>query len=464
MKEGQKIASRLSFREKFSYGLGDVGNNFLFDMGQIYLLKFYTDSLGLPPSVAGMLFLITKLLDGFTDIGVGTWIDSRKKYGKLGKFRPFMLYATVPLALCTAVSFYVPDFELNGRIIWAYLSYALFGLAYTIFNIPYGSMIPAMTKDPVERSSMASFRWAGATMGLLITSVAFIPLVTITSDLFGPRYSYFAAASVFAVVGCILQLTCTLNVKERYVEQKTKEVKGSLIKSYLGIAKNAPLLILCLVNLLTFSAFNVKLAVQVYFCEYVLHDISVVPYLGFFSIGCVFIGIACVQPLVRRMGKKATYVLGAIIWGGADIAALFLANNTILFIIFACIAFYGTAFINTLNWALISDAVEYGEWKTGLRSEGVIYSFFTFFRKLSQALAGFIPGVILAAVGYVANQQQTPQAIEGIRGLMFLYPGALAIATFLIMYYGYKLTDKRYEEIVREMDERKKQGSTSINQ
>lgn len=150
--------------------------------------------------------------------------------------------------------------------------------------------------------------------------------------------------------------------------------------------------------------------------------------------------------------------------GGADIVALFLANNTISFIIFACIAFYGTAFINTLNWALISDAVEYGEWKTGLRSEGVIYSFFTFFRKLSQALAGFIPGVILAAVGYVANQQQTPQAIEGIRGLMFLYPGALAIATFLIMYYGYKLTDKRYEEIVREMDERKKQGSTSINQ
>lgn len=455
MKEGQKIASRLSFREKFSYGLGDVGNNFLFDMGQIYLLKFYTDSLELPPSVAGMLFLITKLLDGFTDIGVGTWIDSRKKYGKLGKFRPFMLYATVPLALCTAISFYVPDFELNGRIIWAYLSYALFGLAYTLFNIPYGSMIPAMTKDPVERSSMASFRWTGATMGLLITSVAFIPLVTITSDLFGPRYSYFAAASVFAVAGCTLQLICTWNVKERYVEQKSKEVKGSLIKSYFGIVKNAPLWILCLVNLLTFSAFNVKLAVQVYFCEYVLHDISVVPYLGFFSIGCVFIGIACVQPLVRRVGKKTTYLLGAIIWGSADIAALFLANNTLSFIIFACIAFYGTAFINTLNWALISDAVEYGEWKTRLRSEGMIYSFFTFFRKLSQALAGFIPGVILAAVGYVANQQQTPQAIEGIRGLMFLYPGALAMATFLIMYYGYKLTDKRYEEIVREIDERK---------
>lgn len=455
MRNEKATSSRLPFREKLAYGLGDVGNNFLFDMGQIYLLKFYTDSLGLPPTVAGTLFLVTKILDGFTDIAVGTWVDGRKKYGKLGKFRPFMLYAAVPLALCTAVSFYVPDFELSGRIIWAYASYAVFGLAYTIFNIPYGSMIPAMTKDPVERAGMASFRWSGATLGLLLTSVAFIPLVTLASDLFGAKYSYFAAAGVFAIAGCALQLTCTLNVKERYVGQKTEKEKGALLKSYRGLFKNAPLLILCLVNLLTFSAFNMKLGVQVYFCEYALHDISIVPYMGFFSIGCVFVGIACVQPMVRRFGKKATYIFGAVVWGIADIAALFFVNNTVLFICFACVAFYGTAFINTLNWALISDAVEYGEWKTGLRSEGIIYSFFTFFRKLSQALALFIPGVILAAVGYVANQQQTPQAIEGIRALMFLYPGVLAIATFLIMYYGYTLTDKRYQEIVQEMDERK---------
>ena len=458
MGERKNIESRVSIREKVAYGLGDVGNNFLFDMGQIYLLKFYTDALGLPPSVAGTLFLVTKILDGFTDIAVGTWVDGRKKYGKLGKFRPFMLYAAVPLALCTAVSFYVPDFQLTGRIIWAYASYALFGLVYTIFNIPYGSMIPSMTKDPVERSSMASFRWSGATLGLLLTSVAFIPLVNLASELFGAKNSYFVAAGIFAIAGCALQLTCTLNIKERYVEQKTKDEKGTLLKSYRGIFKNMPLLVLCLVNLLTFSAFNVKLAVQVYFCEYVLHDIAIVPYMGFFSIGCVFVGIACVQPLVRRFGKKATYIFGAAIWGIADITALFLANSTVSFIIFACLAFYGTAFINTLNWALISDAVEYGEWKTGLRSEGVIYSFFTFSRKLSQALAGFIPGVILAAVGYIANQPQTPQVIEGIRGLMFFYPGTLVIATFLIMYYGYKLTDRRYKEIVQEMEERKAQN------
>ena len=448
-------ASRLSFREKLAYGLGDVGNNFLFDMGQIYLLKFYTDSLGLPPSVAGTLFLVTKILDGFTDIGVGTWVDSRKKYGKYGKFRPFMLYAAVPLALCTAVSFYVPDFKLTGKIIWAYATYAIFGLAYTIYNIPYGSMIPAMTKDPEERASMASYRWTGATFGLLVASVCFIPLVSFASSIVGEKQSYFVAAGIFAVVGCALQLTCALNVREYYVEQKPKTEKGSLLKSYRALFYNAPLLILCLVNILTFSAFNVKLGVQVYFCEYALHDVSIVPYMGFFSIGCVFIGISCVQPLVRRFGKKTTYILGAAIWGIADLFAFFFANDTVSFIIFACLAFYGTAFINTLNWALISDAVEYGEWKTGLRSEGVIYSFFTFSRKLSQAIAGFIPGVILAAVGYVANQQQTPETIEGIRGLMFLYSGVLAIATFLIMFYGYKLTDKRYREIVKEMDERK---------
>jgi len=141
---------KIPLKEKFAYGLGDVGNNFLFDLGQIYLFKFYTDSLGIPTAAAGTLFLVCKILDGFTDVAIGTWVDGRKKWGKLGKFRSFMIYAVPPLAFCTAISFYLPDFEPTGKLIWAYCSYAAFGLAYTMFNIPYGSMLPVMTKDPVR--------------------------------------------------------------------------------------------------------------------------------------------------------------------------------------------------------------------------------------------------------------------------------------------------------------------------
>jgi GPH family glycoside/pentoside/hexuronide:cation symporter len=177
--------------------------------------------------------------------------------------------------------------------------------------------------------------------------------------------------------------------------------------------------------------------------------------MGFFSIGCIYIGVAIVPFLVRHFGKKATFILGAAIWGIADISAYFFAHDTLSFILFACAAFFGSSFINTLNWAFVSDAVEYGEWKTGLRTEGTVYSFFTFFRKVSQAAAGFIPGVVLALVGYVPNVVQTPESIRGINGLMFLYPGSLALLTFFLVGWAYKLTDKRYSEIVKELNVRK---------
>lgn len=447
-----KTATKITLKEKIAYGMGDVGNNFLFDMGQIYLLKFYTDNLGLPAATAGLVFLITKIWDGFADITVGTWVDNRKKIGPRGKFRPFMLYAALPLALMTVVSFTTPDFSLTGRTIWAFGTYMAFGTIYSIFNIPYGSMIPAMTKDSVERSDLASFRWAGANTGLLLTTVGFMPIVTAFDSM---KTGYVVAASVFAFAGLLLQIYCYYNIKERHVAPPQEKKKGSIAANYKGLLKNTPLLVLCLVNLFTFSAFNVKLAVQVYYCQYTLNDISIVPYMGFFSIGCVFIGVALVPVLVRRIGKKATYILGAAIWGVADIMAFFFAKDPLTFIIFACIAFFGTSFINTLNWSFISDAVEYGEWKTGNRAEGLVYSFFTFFRKLSQALAGFIPGLVLAAVGYIPNTVQTAGAIKGINGLMFIYPGVLAIATFIIMKWCYKLTDKKYNEIIADLSQRK---------
>ncbi|GHU88343.1 permease [Bacteroidia bacterium] len=446
----------ISLKEKISYGLGDVGNNFLFDMGQIYLLKFYTDSLGLPATTAGLVFLVTKIWDGFADISVGTWIDNRKKIGKRGKFRPFMLYAAIPLALMTVISFTTPDFSLTGKTIWAFATYMVFGTVYSIFNIPYGSMIPAMTRDPIEHSDLASMRWAGANTGLLLTTVAFMPIVTSFDNM---HTGYVVAASIFSLAGLLLQFICYSKVKERYVDMCPKKEKGSILINYKSLFKNTPLLVLCLVNLFTFSAFNVKLAVQVYYCQYSLNDISLVPYMGFFSIGCVFIGVALVPFFVRHIGKKATYILGSAIWAVADISAYFFAKTPVVFISYACLAFFGTSFINTLNWALISDAVEYGEWKTGNRSEGLVYSFFTFFRKLSQALAGFIPGLVLAMVGYVPNVVQSTEALNGIKGLMFIYPGVLAIATYIVMSVCYKLTDARYNEIVAELNERK----SSIN-
>ncbi|WP_207368421.1 MFS transporter [Heyndrickxia coagulans] len=438
-------------KEKIAYGAGDIGYNFLFDLGQIYLLKFYTDTLGLPASIAGMVFLVTKIWDAFSDFTIGTVVDHRKKIGPKGKFRPFILYTAVPLALMTVTNFLSPDFSLNGKVIWAFATYMAFGTIYSISSIPYGSMAPAMTKNPNERAELSAFRQAGANLGLLITTVGFMPVVLLFDN---PKIGYPAAAAIFATAGILLQIYSYKHIKERHVELEPKKTSHTIKDSYKALVKNGPLFIVSLVNLFTISAYNVKLAVQVYYCQYVLHNVTIVSYMGFFSMGCAFFGIALAPFVQRKIGKKYTYMFGCAIWAVADLLALLFAHNAVLFIVFACLAFFGNAFVNSLNWALISDCVEYGEWKTGKRTEGIVYSFFTFFRKLSQAVAGFIPGFVLSISGYVPNAVQSASAIFGIKALMFIYPAALSILTIVVFGFFYRLTEKKYKEIVAEMNSR----------
>jgi GPH family glycoside/pentoside/hexuronide:cation symporter len=444
---------KIPLREKIFYAMGDVGFNFTFDLGQVYLLKFYTDTLGLPPASAGLVFLVTKIFDAFADFSVGMWIDGRKNIGPRGKFRPFMLYGSIPLALATMVSFMQPDFAVSGKLIWAYFSYMLFGLIYSCVNIPYGAILPSMTQDPKERARLAAWRQGGSNMGLLIVTVCFVPLLSLMKT---TSFGVLGAVAIFAVLGAALQLFSYANIKERIVIAKVEDRKHfSIPQAINALFKNPPLLWLCLVNIFTFSAFNVKLATQTYYCQYVLNDMSMLPYMGFFSIGCVFIGVALLGKLVTRFGKKPVFVFGCCVWAVGDLVNYVFVQEPHLFVAFTCVAFFGSSLVNSLYWAFISDAVEYGEWRSGVRSEGIVYSFFTFNRKLAQAIAGFVPGIVLAWVGYMPNVTQTADALRGIRALAFIYPGALALLTAAIWLFLYKLDEAFFEKILAEMKARK---------
>lgn len=447
---------KTTVRERFFYGLGDGGYNFLFEMGQLYLLKYYTDHLGIPAYIAGMIFLGVKIWDAFADISVGTWIDNRTNIGRRGKFRPFMLYSAIPLALIFVASFSIPDFSLNWKIVLATISYMAFGTVYSIGNIAYGSMIPALSKNLGERSILASCRQAGSNFGLLASTMLFMPMIWIFD---ATSSGYTITTSIFAVIGVIFIYLSYRNIHENYVVKPAQKINfDSLKKSYKALLKNNALIILCILNIFTFSAFNVKLSIQIYFAEYGLHDTSSILYMGFFSIGAVFIGTIVVPMLVKKIDKVYVYALGGAIWAISDIIAFFVVDSTLLFVIFATFAFFGSSFINTLNWALISDVVEYGHWKTGIRSEGLVYSSYTFFRKLSTAIAGFVPGVVLTVVGYIPNQEQTHQAMLGIKGLIFIYPSALAVITIITILCFYPIRTNFYNKIIKELN-----NKTNVN-
>ncbi|WP_423256757.1 glycoside-pentoside-hexuronide (GPH):cation symporter, partial [Escherichia coli] len=282
---------------------------------------------------------------------------------------------------------------------------------------------------------------------------AFIPLQSLFSD---STVGYACAALMFSIGGFIFMMLCYRGVKEHYVDTTPTGHKASILKSFCAIFRNPPLLVLCIANLCTLAAFNIKLAIQVYYTQYVLNDPILLSYMGFFSMGCIFIGVFLMPGAVRRFGKKKVYIGGLLIWVLGDLLNYFFGGGSVSFVAFSCLAFFGSAFVNSLNWALVSDTVEYGEWRTGVRSEGTVYTGFTFFRKVSQALAGFFPGWMLTQIGYVPNVAQADHTIEGLRQLIFIYPSALAVVTIVAMGCFYSLNEKMYVRIVEEIEARKR--------
>ncbi|WP_186798896.1 MFS transporter, partial [Escherichia coli] len=157
-----------------------------------------------------------------------------------------------------------------------------------------------------------------------------------------------------------------------------------------------------------------------YYTQYVLNDINLLSWMGFFSMGCILVGVLLMPVTVKCFGKKQVYLAGMVLWAVGDILNYFWGSNSFTFVMFSCVAFFGTAFVNSLNWALVPDTVDYGEWKTGIRAEGSVYTGYTFFRKISAALAGFLPGIMLTQIGYIPNIAQSDATLQGLRQLIFI--------------------------------------------
>ncbi|OIK08137.1 MFS transporter [Bacillus sp. MUM 116] len=437
---------KLTLKEKVSYGLGDVGNGFMFDMGQIYLLKFYTDVLGISAYWGGLVFLISKIFDAFADSSVGAFVDKRK-VGKRGKFRPFILFGSIPLAVMTVISFTAPNFSGTGKILFAFVTYMLFGLAYSIVNIPYGSLAASMTQDSVDRASLGSFRAIGSQFALLISGMTVVPIVTHMQN---EKLGYAIGITIMAAVGVIFHYICYRNTTENVIREPKNE-KIPVSRLFKLLLSNRPLIALCFVCLFMVAGSNLRTAVQLFYLQYNLNNTGLMTLLSFSSIGIAVVGSFFIPALVRRFGKKRTFMIGLLIGIAADAANFLLPANIPTFLTLLAIGSLGLSFALGLPWVMVADTIDYHEWKTGERTEGVVYSSYSFFRKLAQALAGFIPGVALGLIGYVPNAHQTAETLLGIKGLMFLAPAIFNFIAFVILLVVYNLTDEKYNQIVEEL-------------
>ncbi|MGL5948354.1 MAG: glycoside-pentoside-hexuronide (GPH):cation symporter [Aeromonas sp.] len=450
----------LSLREKMAYGMGDLGYNFLLNCSTLYLLMFLTDIAGIPAAWAGGVFLISKFFTAGVDLLTGSILDNRRTIGARGKFRPFLLWTALPLLALNGLMFLNVNLSLPIKTALFTITFMAFGACYSFGNASYGAMVPALTKQIQDRAELAAWRQGGANTGLLLCSVGFMPLAMLFDD---KQSGYTAAVVTYSLLGVLAVLFCYHNVRERHSlpvpetqvpsahNASTQNNWQSFKQNARAVLKNRPLAVLALTNLLTLAAFNTKLIVQVFYARYVIGDISMIAYMSFISMGCIYLGVLLVPTCVRRFGKIPVYLTGLSVWLIGDLLNYFYANDAISYIAFTSLALWGSAFVNSLNWALISDTVEYGEWKTGLRTEGLVYCSLTFCRKCSAAIAGLLPGLVLAWSGYVPNSEQSLATQDSIANLMFIYPASALFCAALLMLFCYPLNEKRYSEIVKEL-------------
>lgn len=438
----------LSFKEKLSYGFGDLGNGMMFDMGQIYLMMFFTDILGISAFYGGLVFLVAKIFDAFVDTGVGTIVDSRRNIGPKGKFKPFILYGTVPLAIVTVLSFTAPDFSYTDKVIWAFATYLLFNAAYSVVNIPYGSLSAAMTLNADDRTQLSVFRNLGSQSALFIAGIVVVPMV---SQFDNHAIGYPVVVAGMAILGVIFHLVCYKGVKERHVIERPKE-KGVNQKAFFNLVKNEAFATLAIFTLLTIMSMFLIQSCQLYYFKYVLDKPNLVGLVSTLNFVVLLPSLYATTLISKKMGKKATAMIGVagfIVFESVNF--LFFSENYIMFLVINTIAQFFLVIPNTVIWAFIADVVEYGQWKFGLRSEGITYSSYSFTRKVSQALAGFVPGLALTLIGYTPNVEQTPGTIAGLKILFFVVPAVASLIALIVFFIWYPLTDKRHKQIVKEL-------------
>ena len=444
---------KLTLRNYVGYTAGDMANNLAFALQSMFLLIYYTNVVGLDPAPIATMFLVVRVWDAFADLVAGRLVDLTRS--RWGKFRPYLLFASLPLLLSSVALFTVPDFGSDtAKYVYAYVTYALLGFLYSLVNIPYGSLATAMTQDPVERSRLGVWRSVGPMISILVLVIIVAPQISRLKTAPDQLQTFLTTVTIgAAVIGYALYLFCFSSCKEQVVHA-SKPV--TIKETAATLRTNKPLLILCVSNLVFLTGVFAVQAAQAYYAAYVLGDSALMIYMILATSLSTFVAVPVVPRLVARFGKKQTFLLGAAGLVATGVWIFFMPTAIPIVVV----TFFVLGVFQNLSMSLLfafeADAVEYGEYQTGKRTEGATYAVYSFFRKVSQALAGSVAGYALAWGGFnAAQQEQSASALTTIKGIVGLAPATFGLLGALI-FLAYPLTDQRFREIVREL--RARQG------
>lgn len=453
---------KVSLKEKIGYGFGDAASSMFWKIFTFYLAIFYTDVFGIPAAAAGTMFLVTRIWDTANDPLMG--IIGDRTNTRWGKFRPYLLWIAGPFALIGVLLFTTPQLDLQGKIVYAYITYTLMMMAYTAINVPYASLLGVMTADGNERTSFASYRMVFAFGGSLLVVALFQPMVDFFAGSVALPTAYQLTMVVIGSIAVGFFLLTFSWTRERITPPK--EQKNNLKEDLRNLAKNGPWFILLGAGVATLIFNSVRDGVAMYYFKYYIADdhvresaihfskmtIAYSTFYLFLGQATNMIGVIMAKPISALLGKRRTFMFA--MFAAAALSVVFqLTSKGDLLLIYSLQALisFCAGIIFPLLWSMYADAADYSQWTTGRRATGLVFSASSMTQKLGWTLGGSLTLWLLAFYGFEANAVQSPETLKGIKYMMGLVPAAAALISGLFMIF-YKLSDQKMTQIIADLE------------
>ena len=442
------------FRDKLGYLFGDFGNDFTFILSSSFLLKFYTDVMGIAPWIVGLVITLARFIDAFTDVTMGRLVD-RSRVTKAGKFKPWIRRMAAPVSIASFLIYQsvFRDAATWFKIVWLIVTYILWGsIFYTSINIPYGSMASAISPEPGDRQSLSTFRTMGSTLAGVIVGAG-IPLfaydkVGANTVLNGPRFTLIAG--IFSILSVICYLLCYTLTTERVVSETPAREQPSVGKLLAAAVKNRALISIIVGSIVMLLAQLTMQSMSNYVYPNYYGNVSAQSVSTLAMMGGMIIAAALAKPLANRFGKAeisaASNLLAAII---CILLFAIRPKNVWVYVAVNLVSWLGLGIFAMVSWALITDVIDDAEIRNGRREDGSIYALYSFARKLGQAASAGLTGALLSAIGYSDATAFDEEVLRGVYDISTLVPALGFGALALILWFWYPLHRRRVEENVR---------------
>ncbi|MDR2211981.1 MAG: MFS transporter [Spirochaetaceae bacterium] len=450
-KDKNVFSGTVNGREITGHAVAGIGQNLIFGLWSSYMLVFFTDVFGIAGGAAGLIMMFTRIWDAINDPMMGVIADRTRT--RWGRYRPWLLFMAVPIIVFLVLNFSAPDFSPTGKIVYASITYVLMSMAFTAVDIPYWTLPAAMTQDAGKRTAIYTISRTSTTLSSLVVGIIAIPLITALGGGDMAR-GYFITALVIGVLGAALYL-CGFKLIREHVTPPPAE-KFSFSEAAKVIAQNKPLLLTLIAMLIAFGLTMLRSNLLVYWVQYNIGSLGMVAVFNLISLPAMMLGFVFTPLLTKKLGQKGLFIF-ACCWGAVSNFIFFFvgygnASAAMVMFFFTSVP---TGFVMVLVSTMIANTIEYAEWKTGQRREGLISSSQTFLAKISIAIGGGLSGLMLTIINYQPNTVQPPAALSAFHISMTLIAGLGFLLGIIPMLFN-DFDDKKYVEITQELQRRRK--------